>query len=132
MWSYMSTDYMSENLQHYGVLGMKWGIRRARRSLSRASTKEESKKAISSLESHRGKINKKISKYQTSNVSLQKKSDKELKGKTLKLLSIARKQLINELKQISMNEKLVVVLLLKLVGQKCFLRQINLIVAREF
>lgn len=84
MWSYMSTDYMSENLQHYGVLGMKWGVRRARRSLSRASTKEESKKAISSLESHRGKINKKISKYQSSNATLQKKSDKRAKGKDVK------------------------------------------------
>ena len=72
----MSTDYMSENLQHYGVLGMKWGIRRARRSLSRASTKEESRRAISKLETHRGKINKKINRYQSENVTLRKKSDK--------------------------------------------------------
>lgn len=84
MWSYMSTDYMSENLQHYGVLGMKWGVRRARRSLSRASTKEESKRAISKLETHRGKINKKINKYQSANVTLRKKSDKRAKGKDVK------------------------------------------------
>lgn len=91
MWSYMSTDYMSENLQHYGVLGMKWGVHRARRSLSRASTKEESKKAISSLETHRGKINKKINKYQSSNKTLQKKSDKRAKGKDVKAAKYSRK-----------------------------------------
>lgn len=84
MWSYMSTDYMSENLQHYGVLGMKWGVRRARRSLSRASTKEESRRAISKLETHRGKINKKINRYQSENVTLRKKSDKRAKGKDVK------------------------------------------------
>lgn len=56
---------------HYGVLGMKWGVRRARKSLSNATTSEQRDKAISSLNKHRtksvnkiGKLDKRISKLE--------------------------------------------------------------------
>lgn len=46
MWSYnYSYDYTDEDLMHYGVIGMKWGVRRANRKM-RANAKL-SKKAIS-------------------------------------------------------------------------------------
>ena len=58
----MENDYNNqEYLQHYGVRGMRWGIRRASKTLSKSSsTSEQREKAISSLQKHRAKATKKV------------------------------------------------------------------------
>lgn len=84
MWTYVSTDETSAALQHYGVLGMKWGVHRARRALSRATAKEEATRAISSLNTHRSKAGEKLSKYKAKDTKLQKKVDKFSTNKDVK------------------------------------------------
>ena len=58
-------------LMHYGVPGMKWGVRRATKRLSKATTKEQRDKAVGKLETHRAKASAKIEK-------LNKKRPKQL------------------------------------------------------
>lgn len=83
---------MNQNdyLQHYGVMGMRWGIRRAEKALSSSKSNAKRKqKAMTSLEKHRGKAEKKVAKLQKSHVKLVKKRDTntlhaEAKGRALK------------------------------------------------
>lgn len=72
MWqyNYAMSDEDSDELYHYGVLGMKWGVHRARRKLNNSNaTNSDHNKAVKSLRNHRDKITNKIS-------ELNKKSDK--------------------------------------------------------
>lgn len=64
-------ELTEEELMHYGVLGMKWGVRRASKQLSSATTKEGRAKAKASLDKHYTKSSKKLNKYS-------KKVDKNL------------------------------------------------------
>ena len=68
--------YESNELKHYGVLGMKWGVRRASKKLSKATTDEARDKAISKLNKHRKKATAKIEKLGKERVGLQKSVDK--------------------------------------------------------
>lgn len=84
MWEYKSIydtpELTEEELMHYGVLGMKWGVRRASKKLSSATTKDDRAKAKASLDKHYAKASKKLDK-------LSNKVDKNLakaRKKTIK------------------------------------------------
>ena len=53
--------HYDNELQHYGVKGMRWGVRRASSRLSSSKSTDEAKaKAVSTLQKHRSKATKKI------------------------------------------------------------------------
>ena len=77
-------------LMHYGVKGMKWGVRRASKQLSKATTNEERDRAISKLEKHRSKASAKIDKLTKKQPKLQKKVDKAIQKNDVKAAKIDR------------------------------------------
>ena len=48
-------------LYHYGVKGMRWGVRRAQKKLAKATTKEDRDKAIAALKKHKEKLEETVS-----------------------------------------------------------------------
>lgn len=68
----------SETLQHYGVKGMKWGIRRARKSIDRATVREQLWDTADSLEYHKAKTTKKIAKLEKKGTKYQSVYEKRV------------------------------------------------------
>ena len=62
-------------LRHYGVLGMKWGVHRATKQLSKATTADQRGRAISKLNKHRTKATNKIAQLGKKHVKLQRDYD---------------------------------------------------------
>ena len=97
MWqyNYTTSDKDSDELYHYGVLGMKWGVHRARRKLNNSNaTNSDHDKAVKSLRNHRDKIMNKISKLNTKSDKLKKqqyKIDTKLEPKAAKMERKANK-----------------------------------------
>ena len=65
----------SNELQHYGVPGMRWGVRRASRKLSKASDKAHKDKAVATLKKHKEKGEAKIKKLEKQAVKLEKRAN---------------------------------------------------------
>lgn len=85
-----------EDLLHYGVPGMKWGIRRARRTLtSSKSTQEKRDKALNSLEKHRVKASEKVAKLESKRPKLEDSVNTKVskyQGKAAELADKAARQ----------------------------------------
>lgn len=87
MWEYNYTD----ELYHYGVLGMKWGVRRATRALSKSTTSQERDAAISKLNKHRTKATNKLKKLEKKGAKLEKAHNKNLQTTYVKASKLKQK-----------------------------------------
>ena len=84
---------MSSELYHYGVKGMRWGVRRATKTLSsKSSSKEDRDKAAAKLGKMREKGSKEISKLQSKAPKLEKKVDKMVQKNDVKAAKLRDKQ----------------------------------------
>lgn len=81
----------NEELQHYGVKGMRWGIRRASKQLSTASTKEQREKAVASLQKHRAKASAQISKLEKKRPKLEQKVEQRIVKNETKAATLSNK-----------------------------------------
>lgn len=79
-------------LQHYGVLGMKWGVRRGRNQIAKAKTKEQHDKAVATLTKHRGKASAKITKLEKKVPELEKAYDRAVLKTDVKAAKLEQKR----------------------------------------
>lgn len=79
---------LMDELYHYGVLGMKWGVRRATRTLSKSTNSAKREKAIKSLEKHREKSTTKLNKLQKKAPKLEARAQKSIEKTDLKVASL--------------------------------------------
>lgn len=85
----------NEELYHYGVKGMRWGVRRASKQLSNATDSASRAKAISSLNKHKQKGSAEIAKLEKQNIKLEKKVEDRaftIDNKAAKLTAKAAKK----------------------------------------
>lgn len=91
---YITTD---GELYHYGVKGMRWGVRRAKkelhgsRSYTPTGTKGSHNHAVAVLDTHRKKINKKLSKLDKKSEKLEAKRYKQATESATKIAELERK-----------------------------------------
>ena len=88
MWQYQNTD----ELYHYGIPGMRWGIRRAQKILgSSDASVDKKKKAVQSLQKHQIKINKQISKLNKKDEQLLSNRDVQIRKSAGKMMNYKEK-----------------------------------------
>ena len=83
--------YNEDYLAHYGVKGMRWGIRRAYKKASNAKTSEARDKAVNNLYKHRGKAINKINKLEVKRSKLDKALVKSTKTDATKSAQLEAK-----------------------------------------
>lgn len=84
----------SDELAHYGVKGMKWGVRRAMKELhdsNREGRKGGHNHAVAVLDTHRKKINKKLGTLDKKSAKLEDKRHKQLTKSEPKIAKLERK-----------------------------------------
>lgn len=69
MSNYVITD--DGELYHYGVKGMKWGVRRAQKALSKSSSDRDTDRALSKLQKHRAKGSAELTKLKKKHEKLE-------------------------------------------------------------
>ena len=67
----------NNELKHYGVLGMKWGVRRNTSRLNSSDSSGQAK-AVTALNRHRTKASNEIAKLQKKNVKLEKRNERNV------------------------------------------------------
>lgn len=72
------TGDSNDEFQHYGVKGMRWGVRRATKQLSKSNTSEQRDKAVSKLQKHRAKASKEVAKLEKKHTKLQKTVEEKI------------------------------------------------------
>lgn len=93
---YITADGMvsEDELKHYGVKGMRWGVRRAVKELHK-SNKDGNKgghnHAVAMLFTHRDKINKKMSKLNKKSESLESKRYRDATKNAPKIADLERR-----------------------------------------
>lgn len=80
-----------EDIEHYGVLGMRWGVIRGTKALAKATTDKQRDKAVSKLTKHREKSTNEIAKIKKQNDKLESKYDKKVVKREMSAAKLEKK-----------------------------------------
>ena len=89
---------LNEELQHYGVKGMRWGVSRASKQLSNATTSEQKTKAVATLQKHRTKASEEIAKLEKKQPKLAKSVEQKIVKNDVQAVKLADKAAIKRRK----------------------------------
>lgn len=81
----------NNELMHYGVLGMKWGVKKARKAALHANTTKKYESAVNSLDSHRAKSVKKLGELEKRTPKLEKKAQRAIEKTDVKAAGLNKR-----------------------------------------